>query len=106
MRGTDKMMRLGRKQKSKQKWRRPRGKHGKMREGKHGQRRIKIGLKQENQKQGILIVRNLKDLENAKDEIIIARIGKKKRIEIEKKAKERNIKVLNEKDLKNPSMQK
>ena len=98
MRGTDKMIRLGRKQKSKQKWRKSRGTHGKMREGKHGQRNIKIGLKR-NFMQEINLVKNLKDLEKltSGDEIILARIGNKKRQEIIKKAGEKSIKILNKK---------
>jgi ribosomal protein L32E len=97
--GTYKVIRIGKKQKSKQTWRRPKGKHGKMREGRGGLKRIRIGLKENNEK-NIYVVRNVKDLEKAGKIIIIGRIGNKKRLEIIKKAEELGKEIKNNKKIK------
>ncbi|ADD09310.1 50S ribosomal protein L32e [Candidatus Aciduliprofundum boonei] len=88
-------------------WRRPKGKHSKMREhkgyrppvvdsGYRGPRKVR-GLHPSGFKE--VLVHNVKDLEGINPEReairIASRVGVKKRTEIEKKAKELNIRVLN-----------
>lgn len=90
---------LGRKRKKKQTWRSPKGRHSKTREKRKGYPKIvSIGYK-ENEKirKKPKVVRNIRELEKAqKDEtIIIGNIGKKKKIEIVKRAKEIRIKISN-----------
>lgn len=93
---------LGKRRKSKQKWRKPTGRDNKMREKRRGYPAVVgIGYRIEKKERGLIngkkpvIVSNLKALEKIKsNEIaIIGKIGKKKKIEIAKKAKERNIEV-------------
>ena len=96
----DRYSKLGRKRKKKQKWRRPTGRDNKMRERKKGQPKIvSIGYKKSkkmNEKNQIL-VRNISELEKAKKNqiVIIGHVGKKKKIEIAKKAKEMKIPLQN-----------
>jgi len=89
---------LGRKRKKKQVWRRPKGRDNKMREKRKGYpKTVSIGYSQEKTSKGTIkgkkpiIVRNVRDLEMIKNNKIgiIANIGKKKKIEIAKKAKEK-----------------
>lgn len=91
---------LGRRRKKKQKYRRPRGRHSKMREKRKGNPpSVRIGYKKskKGKETEIKIVMNLKELPDlAKGaRVILGKIGKKKKIEIVKKAKEYGINVLN-----------
>lgn len=85
--------------KKKQKWRKSRGRHNKMREHIKGKPiRPTIGFKKpESEKVRITMVNCLRDLERIEkgQEVIIARIGKKKRKLIEEKLKIKGAKVLN-----------
>jgi len=97
-RNWDKYSRLGRGRRKLQKWRRPRGIHSKMRKRRAGYpTRPEIGMKSPSKE--IRLVGNMKQLTGAKkgEEIIIRKIGKKLRTEIEKKAAELGIKILNQK---------
>ena len=95
---------LGKGRKSKQVWRKPTGRHNKMREKKKGAAAVvSIGYRTEKSKRGLIdgktpiVVRNIQDLEKATKQqvVIIGNIGLKKRIELLKKAKEKNIEILN-----------
>jgi len=89
---------LGRGRKKLRKWRKPNGRDTKMRLQKKGNPPIvKIGYKKQKKEQKPVIkVYNLKDLEKVKDkEIILGRIGNRKKIEIVKKAKELKITIVN-----------
>jgi ribosomal protein L32E len=95
-RNHDKHKRLGSRRK-KLVWRRPKGIHNKMRERRKGYCiRPSIGMKSTPLNQPVLIS-NLKSLSGLKkgDKIIVARIGKKKRMELEKKAKELGVVITN-----------
>lgn len=86
-------LKLGKKRKKKQVWRKPKGRDNKMREKRKGYPAIvSVGYKK-GKKKSAIIVKNLKDLEKIKKEdvIIIGKIGKKKKIEIVKKANELRI---------------
>jgi large subunit ribosomal protein L32e len=92
----------------KESWRRPRGLQSKVRQKEKSKLKMPdIGYRQPKEVRGLhpsgfkeVLVRSLKDLENAdpsKEAIrIAATVGKKKREEIIKKAKELKIKILNE----------
>ena len=89
------LSKLGRKRKNKQVWRKPKGRDNKMREKRKGYPAVvKIGYKKAEQKSQI-IINNVKDLEKVgkEDLIIIGKVGKKKKIEIVEKAKEKGIKI-------------
>jgi large subunit ribosomal protein L32e len=95
---------LGKKRKKKQIWKRPTGRDNKMREKRRGYPIIvSVGYQGEKKVKGKLqgkkpiIVKNLQDLKNLKKEEIgiVGSIGKKKRIEIAKKAKEMKINLYN-----------
>lgn len=99
-----KLSRLGKNRKKKQVWRRATGRHSKIRRKRKGYpAKVAIGYRQEKagrEKVGnkkLVLVNNFKELENIKQgEIaIIGKIGNKKRIEMIKKAKEKNIPVYN-----------
>ncbi|MCS7093785.1 MAG: 50S ribosomal protein L32e [Candidatus Aenigmarchaeota archaeon] len=89
-------------------WRRPKGLQSKVRQKIKGKLKMPdIGYKKPEDVRGLhpcglkeVLVRNLKDLENLDPSKVTIRIsskvGKKKRSEIVKKAKEMNIKILNE----------
>lgn len=87
--------------KLKNSWRKPRGKHSKMRKGIKGKPRlVKIGYKSPTTDKEMLIVRNKDEIEKIdtkkfKSVIISKTVGKKKRIEILKTAEEMGIEVLN-----------
>lgn len=88
---------LGKGRKKKQTWRRPTGRDNKMREKRRGYPAVvSIGYKKEERKE-ILVVNNLKDLEKAKKNqiIVIGKVGKKKRLEIEEEVKNKKIKIHN-----------
>jgi len=89
---------LGKRRKKKQKWRKPKGRDTKMRLMKKGNPKlVKIGYKKQKKAEDIKRVCNLNDLEKlAKGKkVLLGRIGKKKKIEIVKKAKAREIKIIN-----------
>lgn len=81
-------------------WRRPKGLHSKVRLSKKGN----VGLvrkgrsKGKRKKERIKLVHNIKELKNNK-EVIIARVGLKKKIALLKEAEKKQIKILN---IKNP----
>jgi len=101
---TRRHLRLGKRRKKLQKWRRPRGRHSKIRRKRMGyplkpSPGFKTSLKTSGLIQGLkpILVHNLKELEaaNKNSIVIIARIGAKKKIEILKKAQELKIKIAN-----------
>ena len=96
-RSHDRYSKLGKRRKKIQKWRKPTGRHNKMREKRRGYPAVvSIGHKKSKTEKQIT-VRNLKDLENIKEnhKIILGNIGKKKQIEIAKMAMEKKIKFVN-----------
>jgi large subunit ribosomal protein L32e len=103
-RNSNSQSKLGRKRKKKQMWRKPKGRHNKMRDQKRGYPGIvKIGFrknrKQQRKLEGMepVLIMNTHDLERVKTgEIgIIGSIGMKKKIEIIRKAKERGTLLYN-----------
>jgi len=88
---------LGRKRKKKQVWRKPKGRDNKMREKRKGYPVIvSIGYKK-GKKKSAIIIKNLNDLEKIKkgQVIIMGKIGKRKKIEIVKKANSMKIEFCN-----------
>ena len=94
--------------KLKNKWRRPKGLHSKLRLKKSGhQKKPSIGYKKPEKLRNLVLskfkfvkVNSLKDLEYAKEGIVISKnVGNKKRIKIIEKALELKLKILN---IKNP----
>lgn len=103
-RSWDRYSRLGAGRKKKQKWKKPTGRHNKMREKRRGYLAVvSIGYRKKMEIRGVLngkkpiIVRNMEDLKkiNEKGIAILGNIGKKKKIEIAKKAKEMKINFFN-----------
>lgn len=101
---TFKKSRLGRRRKKKQKWRRPRGRHSKLREKRKGYtKQPSIGYSNPKKIRGLIngmkpkIIVSASELTNiGKNEIcIVGRVGKKKKIEIAKKAIENKIRIFN-----------
>ncbi len=97
-------VKLGRKRKKKQVWRRPKGRDNKMREKRKGYPAVvSIGYRTEKTERGKIegktpvMVYTLKELLSiGKNEIaVIGKVGKKKKLEIAKKAKELKIPVSN-----------
>ena len=90
---------LGRGRKKKQVWRRPTGRDNKMRERRKGYPAVvSVGYRtNKKEHKNILVVNNLKDLENMEksDVVVFGNIGKKKKIEFAKKAKEMKIEISN-----------
>tara|TARA_Y100000034_G_scaffold19272_2_gene21704 strand:- start:2238 stop:2618 length:381 start_codon:yes stop_codon:yes gene_type:complete len=90
---------LGKRRKKKQVWRNPKGRDNKMREKRKGYPLVvSIGYKKENRKnKQPPIIKNIKDFEKNKKikEITIGKIGRKKKIEMAKMAKEMKIKISN-----------
>jgi len=106
-RNWDKYSRLGRGRKKKQNWRRPRGIHSKMRKRRKGYpTRPEIGMKSPSKQ--IKLISNLKELIQAGkgEEVIIRKVGKKLRNEIEKKAHELGIRILNQRKSENQGEKK
>lgn len=88
---------LGKRRKKKQIWRRPTGRDNKMRERRRGYPvRVSIGYKKPKKESSIIIL-NPKELEkiNKKSQIVVGKVGKIKKIEIAKKAKQMKIKLHN-----------
>lgn len=102
---TRNFIRLGKNRKKKQKWRKPRGRHNKIREKRKGKpRKVEIGYRKNKKERGKIkgkipiIIKNVKELENInKDEniIIIGKVGKKKKKEILEIAEKKGIEILN-----------
>jgi ribosomal protein L32E len=95
---------LGKRRKKKQKWRYPTGRHNKMREKRRGYPiTVSVGYQNDKKIKGNLegknpiIINNVKDLEKlTKQQIgVIARLGKKKKLVISEKAKEKGILLYN-----------
>lgn len=95
-----KISRLGKKRKNKLKWRRPRGRHSKVREKKKGNMvQPSVGYRSPKQIRGLLnglkivYISNIKELLSLKNEEIgvIRNIGGRKKLELMKKAKELKI---------------
>jgi len=95
---------LGKYQKSKRKYKHPKGRHNKTRQKWRSRPpRVEIGYKNDIRTSGLvngsipIIINNIKDLLNVKKEntVILAKIGKKKKIEIAKEAEKRKIKIYN-----------
>ena len=95
---------LGKRRKKKQVWRRPSGRDNKMREKRKGYPAVvSVGYKKDKKIKGTIEgkktirVENIKDLEKVrKSEImLLGRMGKKKKIEIAKKAKEKGLEIYN-----------
>ena len=93
---------LGLRRKNKQKWRRPTGRDNKMRERRKGYpKRVEIGFGRNKKLKGtvggkkVVTVNNMKELEKVKKNeiIVLGKIGKKKKMELVKKAKEKNIEI-------------
>lgn len=89
------------------KWRRSKGRHSQMREKRRGHRRSpKIGFSSPKEVRGLTregfeqhVVHSLNDLDGKKTIIIGRTVGLRHRIDIVRKAKEKEIKILN---VKNP----
>jgi large subunit ribosomal protein L32e len=99
---TKRYSKLGKGRKKKQVWRRPKGRDNKMREKRKGYpARVSVGYRTAKKTKGLIeesvpvIVRNIRDLEKLgeKQIIILGNVGKKKKIEILKKAEEKKMKV-------------
>jgi len=99
-----KYSKLGKKRKKKQVWRRPTGRDNKMREKRRGYPAVvSVGYKTDKTVRGKIeeknpiTINNLKDLDKVKKNeiIIIASVGKKKKLDIVKKAKEKGLVVYN-----------
>ncbi len=90
---------LGKGRKKKQVWRRPKGRDNKMREKRKGYPMVvSVGYKKKkSEKKNIIVVRNIEDLEKTEknDMIIMGNVGKKKKIEIAKKAIKMKIPIQN-----------
>jgi len=89
---------LGRGRKKKQKYRKAKGRHNKIREKNRGNpRRVEIGYKQKFvKKPEIIVVSNVKQLQNLKNkEIKLSGIGRKKKLAIIEEARKLNLKIIN-----------
>ena len=97
-------LKLGRKRKRKQVWRRPTGRHNKMRDKRRGYPAVvSVGYGTKKQEKGLIEgkkpvkIMTIKDLGKLKkNEIgLLGKIGKKKKLEIAKLAEEKGIKIAN-----------
>ncbi|MEK6913972.1 MAG: eL32 family ribosomal protein [Nanoarchaeota archaeon] len=103
-RNWSKASRLGKGRKKKQIWRSAKGRHSKTRNKRKGYPAIvEVGFGQDNKTKGLIddkkpiLVYNVKELGNVKkgEIAIIGKVGKKKKIEIAKVAKEKGISLFN-----------
>ena len=102
---TFKLSKLGRRRRNRQKWRRARGRHNKIRQKEKGYRREPgIGYCASRKTRGFvkglrpLIIANMSDLNYATSRnilILSRRLGKKKKMEILNKIREKNFQVYN-----------
>lgn len=97
-------LRLGKKRKKLQKWRRDRGRHSKMRRKRFGYPISPgVGYKTKKSTSGLIaglrpvLVHNISELEAVRksESVIIARIGARKKLEIIKRAQEKKIPIIN-----------
>ena len=97
-----KYSKLGLRRKKKQIWRRPTGRDNKMREQRRGKPAlVAIGYSTDKKQRGKInnktpvIINNISQLQNFKKEniILLGKIGKKKKLEIVKKAKEMKLEI-------------
>jgi len=98
-RNWDKYRRIGKGRRKLQKWRKPLGKSNKMRLGmKSYPKVVAVGYKksEKERKKLPLVINNIRELDkiDAK-EILIGKVGKKKKIELVNRAREKGIKILN-----------
>ena len=88
-------IRIGKKRRKKQVWRRPKGRDNKMRESRKVRPPlVSIGYKRKREKKSTIIVHNLQDIEKihrGHDIIILGKVGRKKKTEVLKKASEMKI---------------
>jgi len=101
---TVRLLRLGKKRRKLQKWRKPRGRHSKIRKKRFGYPLSpSIGYKKPRSSSGLirgkahLLVRNIGELERAGKNLRIVlsrRLGAKKRLELLKKAAEMGLEVV------------
>ncbi|HLD37054.1 MAG TPA: eL32 family ribosomal protein [Candidatus Nanoarchaeia archaeon] len=99
-RGWNKKSQLGRGRKNKQKWRKPKGRHNKMREKRKGYAKtvsIGYGKPKKERAKTLKTVRNVKDITKMKkgETATLSKVGRKNRIEIARKAEELGIKICN-----------
>ncbi|MFB6246745.1 MAG: eL32 family ribosomal protein [Candidatus Pacearchaeota archaeon] len=103
-RDSDKLSKLGKGRKKKQKWKRPTGRDNKMREKKKGKPQVvSIGFRRSDESRSLIkeknpvLVNNVSDLLKIKEEDIgvVAGVGKKKKLEIARKANEKEIELYN-----------
>ena len=96
-RDTSRHSQFGKRRKKLLSWRKPKGRDNKMREKRQGYPRVvKIGFKK-NRKENIKTTYNLKDIEGIQrnQKIILGKVGKKKKIEMIKKAQELRLTLEN-----------
>jgi len=102
--GTRRYKRLGRISKTKQRWRRARGRHSKIREKKKSKaRKVEVGYKKAEAERGkingkrIVFVENLKQAGRIEKGalVVVCKVGRKKRHEIDKIIKEKGGIILN-----------
>jgi len=95
-RSWDRYSKLGKKRKKKQKWRNPKGRDNKMRERTKGHpKTVNTGYKTPIKKK-LVLINNVSELEKVKGKkVMMRKIGKRKKIEIAKKAKEMKISIQN-----------
>ncbi len=99
-RSADRYSKLGVRRKKIQRWKKPTGRHNKMRDKKRGYPAVvSIGYKsdEETRTKKEILVKNISDLSKIKKNQIgiLGKIGKKNKIEIAKKAIEKNIEFSN-----------
>src|SRR4030042_3484364 len=103
-RGWFRYSKLGKRRKSKQKWRNPTGRHNKIRDKRRGYPAgVSIGYRTEKKERGLVSgkepakIMKISDLERLKknEAAILGKVGKKKKLEIAKIAEEKHIKILN-----------
>ncbi|MBS3085461.1 hypothetical protein J4225_02140 [Candidatus Pacearchaeota archaeon] len=101
---TNRYLKLGKKRKKKQKWRKPKGRHNKMREKERGYPAVvSIGYRKNRNERGLIKnqtpveIKNLSDIKKiGKNKIaVLGRIGKKNRIDIAKAAEKEKVTFAN-----------
>ncbi len=94
-RDTQRLSKLGKKRKKKQTWRRPTGRHNKMRLKRRGYPKVvSVGYKKKEKREEIITVTNITHIQNIDPKNKIFRLGKvgtKRKIDLVKAAKEKKI---------------